>query len=820
MANMKTIAEMMFSFNPAHPPLLVRKLFLIESLKEYWCVEPASLPQGIEFILSCLNFTSVNASIPSVDTLSQVDIQVRKKAGMTLVSVGKKTGKYLVQFVAQLTQMCQTVLSEHSNTLQPPQKVHIFEFLTSVASAMTDYSQRNNYIAEVLKESMSNWCSSSMSMIFESSDSLLSNIGVIQSAGNTTFVTDPSEIAKVNDTYGSMFMPLTTIMSVAKRCEESSKARSGENLSDQPVNLSTLAMIDPFVPLWPQILPSLIQVIRTTFSVWHPNLRSVLLSDVCMRYALAISDEEVMQAQTGANDMKNEGGLVLKGVSRKSDNNLIAKWPGWFNELRNAPFQMLGLCATMRALYSPDLFDSYKSMVEILVDDFTMKSMEHRFFTSALKQFVEPLLINCPTSLYNSHLAGIMSKLFTHLNWRLTSTWKSDANGRVGSTAPSSTTATQAAADCKNGNGTDAWFETYYAYGGIFVGDLDNESSDQVVSRVRVDLTHAFVNFVQACFALSGSWALTLANVARESERNRKNVLAAQNGSKVSDGLNADKTKKHYDPQVAKHIESIHINRIDSLQRFMLVENETIAKALIDTTIDCLTFPDAHTCRRAAKICHRIIEHTAHLEKYTSILGERMFVNCVKNVVFEPKWMCGSEWDVIALIRDIYCRLVLGQALLPLGQGPGQECQFDQSTNRFQPHRNTHLPREGGGVLSSPSNLPRNVLMKIESIGVTDIQDLENRLRKKRSAKDQKDAFRDLLNKGAKAMKKSGKNLGEGVFSRAKGEEGVLEKTKKASIDQISGAPPLITVGKNKKKKNRKNAADAGLRGGDLNGIF
>ena len=88
--------------------------------------------------------------------------------------------------------------------------------------------------------------------------------------------------------------------------------------------------------------------------------------------------------------------------------------------------QMLGLCATMRAIYSTELFDCYKELVALIVDDQTLKSMEHRFISPMLKQFIEPLILNCPASLYNSHLAPFLGKLFSHISWRLTNSWKGE----------------------------------------------------------------------------------------------------------------------------------------------------------------------------------------------------------------------------------------------------------------------------------------------------------------------------------------------------------------------------------------------------------
>lgn len=142
-----------------------------------------------------------------------------------------------------------------------------------------------------------------------------------------------------------------------------------------------------------------------------------------MAYVLAMTDEEANIANKQASDNSQKGASnagsagsgdnngVVRGSDRKMGNNLCALWPGWFNELRNAPFQMLGLCALQRAIYSQEIYGEYTKIVSILTDEHLLKSMENRHLVQMLKQFLEPLIQCCPAQLYDSHLSEILTKV-------------------------------------------------------------------------------------------------------------------------------------------------------------------------------------------------------------------------------------------------------------------------------------------------------------------------------------------------------------------------------------------------------------------------
>jgi exportin-5 len=129
---------------------------------------------------------------------------------------------------------------------------------------------------------------------------------------------------------------------------------------------------------------------------------------------------------------------------------------------------------------------------------------------SARKQFVEVLLLSCPSTLYPSHVSPLLGPLFEHMQYRLQLTWAPILNAAADRnstllTAPlnvSTCAAASSLAAKKDGN----WYATFYARGGLFVGDLEAVSAESVVEKVRVDLTRGYCDMLQSALALRGEW--------------------------------------------------------------------------------------------------------------------------------------------------------------------------------------------------------------------------------------------------------------------------------------------------------------------------
>ena len=237
--------------------------------------------------------------------------------------------------------------------------------------------------------------------------------------------------------------------------------------------------------------------------------------------------------------------------------------------------------------------------------------------------------------------------------------------------------------------------------------------------------------------------------------------------------LNADGTPRGENEAA---IEARKTLRINEMCRFILLADERVAYSLASAVVDALEYPDAYTCRRCTKICHRILEACAWDARYTQLIGSRMFGKAVKAIVTEPKWMVGIEWDMINLIRDIYVRLVLGQTLLPGGQGPAiQQPKHPTNPQALEQAKNADKPLIGGGILCVPTDLPREVFAGLPGIGVEKVRQLDADTSDKCSANDQKDALLELLRVAAENLKQAeGKSSDSSVFGRADESEGLL----------------------------------------------
>ncbi|GMH73757.1 hypothetical protein TrST_g13794 [Triparma strigata] len=836
--NLGQLAGKLVGWIPDFSPLYMqRHASFMESLRHFFYHDPLHLPTAVLNLFNCVAYRDSkcpSGPITSTEQLLPDNVMLRRKSGTALVSLGKACSTILLQFVDDLLTKANSLTND--TVLLPPQVMHLIEFLTCVANATQDNAKKTSFIDSVLSDSVTALVSGAeMTAMTSSVENLLQAIGITPDPTSAS-VTDPATVERISANYSRVFSALNQIMNVGKRCDENTKSKESPFLipfkqqqqqqftlqspppTEGPIALSELAQFDAFVHLWPRILPALINTLSVAYQMWAPEIRCKLLSHKLQRYALALSDEEAIVATkkftagTNPMDQVEMSGYVCAGTNKRKIN-LVPRWSGWMNELRNCPLQMLGLLASQRALYSPELQPIFPSIVNLFSAK-NLKAIEHRQLIQLLKQFIEPLLHSTPYTLYGSYLTPILTPILSHLQWRLDATWKVNADGRVGAMAPSSSTSDAAAVDCSSGNGTDQWFETYYSYCGLFCGDMPTMDNEAAVEKIRTELTHAWCDTLQSALALKGEWALTLANIAKENDTRKKNNNVMN--SKVAPGIGYTKTsmKTNADGTVRTpdhvHSEALLLLRIDAMSHY-LTQEESVAGPVVMTVINCLTYPDAHTSRRAIKICHRILESTVHLPKYENILG-KMFQTCAQQIVSEPKWMVGVEWDIIALLRDLYCRLVLGQALTPGGQGPGLQC--NQGPGGFMQHKSAALPRDGGGISCKPSDIPRNCLASLPGQSVSSVQKLEAGMNAKRAAKDQKALFKDFFQISAEIMKRQEGNQNSelsGLFGRAGQDESVLKQQDKGigSDDRPLGKAP----GSSSKKKKKKKKPAGGVEG-------
>jgi exportin-5 len=395
-ASLSQMATAIVSWNPTYLWLKFRRAQMLEAMKHFWVYIPTGLNQGIEALLGYLS--AEDDWSPGASKLSGEVIGLRKKSGVSLVAVSKKVPHHLVPWISQLSEAVRMHLS--SSTLLPPNRMHLYEFLSCVATAVQDPVARSTFISDVLSDAISVLESADFKQSVSSPESFLAWLGITEAGSNPASATNPQHVGNVTSSFVRVFSALNQILSVGKRCHEANKKRPfggiplqnataslegpGLNFPDEgPVSLQDLVMNDPFVPLWPRILPSLLQILDVALRIWHPSFQAVLLQNPVQKYVLAISDDEAYLSKvhdTKSGGVFGEGGTagsVVTGTDRR-DQNLVPRWSGWFNELRNTCFQMLGLLCGQRALFAPELGGLYPQFVAVVANPDHIRAMENR----------------------------------------------------------------------------------------------------------------------------------------------------------------------------------------------------------------------------------------------------------------------------------------------------------------------------------------------------------------------------------------------------------------------------------------------------------
>ena len=408
-ASLSEMARLVVNWNPTYLWLKFRRAQLMEGLRHYWKHDPSTLLQGIDSLLGYIGapdeWGSGESEADGTKRVSGETVGLRKKSSMALVAVGKKVPQHLVPWLSQLSERTRALLS--STELNATNRMHLYEFLSCVVTAVDDPAQRTTFLASVLSDALNTLHSPESQEALSSVENFLGFVGVSQAAQLPSSVTDAGYVKNVTQRFAGLFSAFNQLLSVGKRCHEAAKKRPNGgiplhrvplktlNAEDQtfpdegPISLRDLSVNDPFVPLWPQILPQLLKMTDVLLRIWHPEHQSILLRNRIQRYALAISDDDAYLARKSdgkTGGVFGEGGTagsIIPGTDRR-DLNLAPRWSGWFNEMRNTCFQMLGLLATQRVLYAPEISDIFPQLVAVVVDTQNLRAMEHRHYTQYL----------------------------------------------------------------------------------------------------------------------------------------------------------------------------------------------------------------------------------------------------------------------------------------------------------------------------------------------------------------------------------------------------------------------------------------------------
>lgn len=158
------------------------------------------------------------------------------------------------------------------------------------------------------------------------------------------------------------------------------------------------------------------------------------------------------------------------------------------------------------------------------------------------------------------------------------------------------------------------------------------------------------------------------------------------------------------------------------------------------------------------------------------------------------------------------------------GQGAGQQQLAHASsinvtsaaTNQYEQAKTADRPLLGGGILTTASDYPRQVLASLPGIVVTAVTQLESEMKQNRSAKEQKDIIRDLLRQGADFLKETDTKSRNGttssaagsLFDRAIEEESLLHYRRRSATAVPDLPEKLITRSQVNKALQKQNDSE------------
>lgn len=167
------------------------------------------------------------------------------------------------------------------------------------------------------------------------------------------------------------------------------------------------------------------------------------------------------------------------------------------------------------------------------------------------------------------------------------------------------------------------------------------------------------------------------------------------------------------------------------LAQFLIRGSTEIAYPLATSILSAILWPDSYTSQRAVKLAGRLLEVGCQEPHYEVMVGNHVFHAACHLLVSQPKWLGGSEWEVMALLRDIYCMFTLGI--------PAEKLIYVAAANNQGHATPTTIPA------MTVQAYPRQVLLSLGGVTPAMVQEMERTVCTSTDARAQREAMRDVL---------------------------------------------------------------------------
>jgi exportin-5 len=596
--------------------------------------------------------------------MSTETMNVRRRALASLITICQTIPDHILPVLPVLCTKVQELFA-HARVLDS-EGVLLYEMLVLVSNSMPHVHERAQFLQQIAQDPIAMWTSADMSTFVSSAQNVVS---AIESAASNP-ATRKMLFKIVNS--------LTTIYAIAKRASVSNG-------------------VEAFAPIWPQLLPNTVMLIRTLHSLQEPAIKDVVLKTSTCCWLMSVSVDEIAQLLGGKHHLEEEQVKTLP---------IASKWSKWQKNVRDVCYHLMGSACSQPSVYASGHMAAYMQTGMLA----NMERMNHRHLKAALASVYLPFLKSCPKELYASLLDPVLTRLFTHLSQRFTAcfVWA-------------------------NGAGAKASRTTWCA---AVVG-VEEAKRDVVYDKMLMDLLRQVMEFL-------------------ESAIDAKTVVGT-------------------DTDTPKHV----INVDDEyLRDYLLVQSATIPFVLGSIVAQAITWKDTMSCKKAAALADKLV-NTLHGDvRFHEMIGRELMTAALQALLDERDGLAkedGLKWELINLVRNIYCRLTLGLT-------PVEECKgFDPC--------NQPLPSP-----SLMSAVPRAILLSLPELTPEHLESLNVYLRETHSIKSQKNAIKELLEIPMLAIKREEALASSGSSSPIGATTMSLLISGRRSSKQIEDLPEKLVI--------------------------
>ena len=610
-------------------------------------------------------------------------------------------------------------------------KAALRDAVVSLSEGLSDPAERSRLLVLCLGELVGNWKTLSEAGSGSWADG--------QIVGGGGVLTTPQGLMQTsfNGGTGSGLSPIVTLInSLLTATKKTAPPMLPEDVWSSGVsfNIEQLTSICPFTPVWHEVLPGAVRVVKALHAMWAPGFAPS--AGLSAEQAMALFNPnavEICRLIRGNKASATAGNGDASMV--ESPLQLVRRE---LCELRNSVYQLLGQACAHKAIYAcPDL------CTELLLDlgNSLHSGLENTHLSMMVSRIVEPLILNAPPCTYYPHVAGFLTAFLQHSTQRLAMAYDRSLVLPEASAHPVS----------PNQEYSNYRLCCLSVGEGQGLGALSSEEVELARDRVIAELTKSISDAV-AAFGLVKSF---LADAVSTSA----SASASASGAGSGAGAGAASGPSHGHGQAHAHGHGVNLlglgsnsfdgydasvrDRQRTLRRAALralvmgpdfgvgTPGNPVTKPFIEAVVSFLYLPDPQAVKNGVLLGRSLAEQCVGGggtsgglggdARLSVAVGQGLFTAALSVLLRAEPHSVGIEWDLVDLLHDIYCSLVLGMPIVAGGGGGAT------GVGGGLPDAAATAPW-GGATGHVTSTLPRDVLMSIPGCTPDELATLEQQL--------------------------------------------------------------------------------------------